>query len=357
MKLIDCLLQQDIGQLNRLASFYRCECNRHSKLELVQSIHFQLLNKQACQAALQELGDNLLPFVQFLIFQPKRTYSIEELMAKGRFVQSVTGIEAEPEQWLTQLIKRGWLFIIPDPCHKQIEIPLDIHHLLRQVLKNRFLHLVQPVPDEELQEQDQFKLRDERQAIVGDLFCFLRFVAADPVPLTKTGVIHRRFQQRLLNSFAVPEDPLGKQRWRFGYGRRFPAYPNRFALIYDFCYAQGWIMEGEHCLSLTPKGEHIVAAPSNQAQLIEQLTRYWLILYQKPIPSLPFLFELLTSGLNGQWIRADKLASLLSPWLKAYYFDDVSTLIQERILGMMSHLGLVMLLADESAGRYYVKIK
>ncbi|GGK24753.1 hypothetical protein GCM10010965_16900 [Caldalkalibacillus thermarum] len=357
MKLLDCLLEQDIRELRHLASFYHCECNRHSKLELVQSIHFQLLHQQTCRSALQELGEELMSFVLFLAFQPKRTFALEELMTKGRLVQVVAGAKGKPEQWLAQLIKRGWLFVIRHACHQQVEIPADVHQLLRQLLAEKLLRKVQPVEEKLLTQRKEFKIRDEQQAIVEDLYRFLRFVASGRVPLTKAGVIHKRYQLQLFHSLAIPEDPLPKQRWRFGYGRRFPFYPNRFALIYDFCYAKGWIREQAGVLSLTLKGESQLADEPDEDDLRSQLTRFWLILYQQPIPALPFLYELLTTSLNGHWIERGRVTSFLSQWLRAYYFDDVATLANERILGMMAHMGLLAILTDEASGEQYVKIK
>lgn len=340
MKLSDHLLYRDIQELGLLAIYYECDCNRNSKLELVQSIHHHMLNQSVYKELLGQLEPSLFHFLQYILFQPTITFSIDELMAKGKYICQLFHYDQSPRKWVTQLLKRGWLFPVSTNYQVQLSIPRDLHAFLKRQILQHLNLTYHSTPH-----QNGFgNLRDEGKSILFDIHTFLAYVKDQPIPLTLDGVIHKRYQQIINQKLNISEEILKDKEWRFGYGRRFPAYPNRFALLYDFCFSKGWVIEGQDCLLLTSSGAEVVNLDSNWNENIQQeLLVYWIKVYKQPIPSLPFIYNFLGDLLLNQWLEFKKVYTIIQPWLEAYYFDDVPTIFRERIIQMLVHLGVIQM--------------
>lgn len=345
MNLSECLLYRDISELGEIASLYNCECNRNSKLELVQSIHHYMLNKNMYHDTLKNMETALLYFSTYILFQPKRLFTINELVVKGNYVCKQLNIDASPRTWITLLLKKGWLFPTSSKYQVQLEIPADLHSFLK---KRFILYWFETCEIDINQKRMMEGYIDEGETMVLDLYLFLQHLRQTVTPLTLDGAIFKKQQQLLMHKFHVKEPLINEKGWRFGYGRRFPSYPNRFALIYDFCFEKGWLSEEEGLLTVTNKGETFINI-NNKVQIPlfqRELSQYWLKLYKSPIPALPFIFTFLTEILDERWIHLNDLYTLLSPWLEEYYFDDIHTIYRKRIIQMLVHLGLVRVSLD-----------
>jgi hypothetical protein len=341
MKLADYLLYRDIQDLSQMASFYECDCNRNSKLELVQTIHHKMHNKNFLEEILNQLETPLIHFYTYILFQQTRSFSIDELVAKGKYICELFNYDVSlPRKWITDCLKRGWLFPTSSKYQVELEIPADFLPYLRKQWIQYWSSKCQLTICKGI---DQ-RLRDEGNSLLVDLYTLLAFVKENPLPITLDGVIHKRHQQMILSKFNITEELVQEKSWRFGYGRRFPNYPNRLALIYDFCYFKQWIQEDKETLFVTEKGEDVLYTKNVASEALQQdMIHFWKKTYKNAIPSLPFLFQFVSEISTEQWIESNQLYRMLQPWLQPYYYDDAETIYRERIVQMLVHLGLMQI--------------
>jgi hypothetical protein len=177
-------------------------------------------------------------------------------------------------------------------------------------------------------------------AMVRDTMVFLNFVAKEDVRITKDGKIVKRTQQQLLSLFEIKEEALGDVSWRFGYGRRFHDYPDRFALIYDYCYQRGLIEEtADGCLRVKPAVEAWKAQAEKER--LHDIFRYWRLLYRRPIPRLKLCVATLAQAAKHDWVHVASMNRLLTPYVNDYYFDKAPSVMEQRIYNMLVHQGML----------------
>ncbi|UUZ79431.1 hypothetical protein LJK88_30305 [Paenibacillus sp. P26] len=71
MNLADMLSYADIHDLSRIADTYQCECNGHSKNELIQSILSTVGRKEVFQRQVDALSIEDIRFLNSLLFDPR----------------------------------------------------------------------------------------------------------------------------------------------------------------------------------------------------------------------------------------------------------------------------------------------
>jgi hypothetical protein len=353
MKLADYLLYRDIQDLSLMASYYECDCNRNSKLELVQTIHHNMLNKKILEEHLNQLESPLIHFYTYILFQQTRSFSIDELVAKGKYICQLFNYDVSlPRKWIADCLKRGWLFPTSSKYQVQLEIPVDFLPYLRKQWIYYWSSKYQMTICKDI---DQ-RLRDEGTSLLADLSTFLAFVKEKSLPITLDGVIHKRYQQMILSKFNITEEVVQVKSWRFGYGRRFPNYPNRLALIYDFCYFKQWIQEDQEMLFITKKGEYVLRTENMvSGALHEDVVSFWKKTYKNAVPCLPFLFQFILEISAEQWIESNQLYRMIQPWLQPYYYDDEETIYRERIVQMLVHLGLMQVSRSKEEESTYLR--
>jgi hypothetical protein len=189
--------------------------------------------------------------------------------------------------------------------------------------------------------------RDEQGLIAEDIFHFLHFLYHQDVPLTADLSMYKRPLQQIVDRMSVIEE-LPKAGWRFGYGRNFRDLPSRLSIIYDYCYYQGLISEGNSMLVLTDKGRQTYL--SGKREDLSHVYRLWFKIYKNPIPNLQSIVYWV-DRLARDWVQVDALAKVLCPLLRPFYFDTSEAIFEKRVLLMMMHLGLLRLGEDESHGR------
>ena len=180
--------------------------------------------------------------------------------------------------------------------------------------------------------------RDEQLLMGDDVRQLLNFVHHNEIPLTSEGVMYRRSVLQILELFGVKSSFPARGEWRFGYGRRIKDYPNRLSLLYDYCYYNGWIAETSTVLTLTASGRE------RQALLLpeqpDKLYQFWIRLYRGPIPNIRSIIHWIDK-LSHRWVNAEDLKNALTPYIKPFYYDQPETILEQRMLGMMMHLGLL----------------
>jgi hypothetical protein len=341
MNLAEMLCYADIHQLNRIAKSYRCNCNENSKNELIQSILYTILSRDSFQAQMDSLEREDIHFLQSLILDSRGIFSLEELSARAK--QSLLeGVEGRsPREMITSLTQKGWLFNgISNQTKSLFQIPDDVRKKIIDALRKRInLQLKK--------ESEPEYYRDEQGLIREDILTFMKFIHQNEMMLTSDGGIYKRQQLAILEQMHVKEEPIRTRGWRFGYGRRFRDYPDRFSFIYDYCFYSGFIQEDEMRLSLTPNGQIKVIEGLHEE--MAAIYKMWLRLYRGPIRNLQILVRLLDL-IGDTWVSVPSIQRWLRDYVKAYYYDDPDSIIEKRIVQMMFHLGLIKVGHSDASG-------
>lgn len=343
MNLADFLCYADIRELGRIAESCGCECDGHSKHDLIRAILSTVLRRDWLDRLAAGLGTADLRFVNSLLFERKDGYSLEELSARALQAMRDEAEEGRPDsrELIAAFRQRGWLF--NGHSHKTrdlMQMPEDLKEALTAAIGRRFARSLQAT-------DEPSAYRDEHGLLQADVPAFLRFVRDHDVPLTADGVIYKRLLAQLLDGLAVKEAPLGRIGIRFGYGRKFRNYPDRFSFLYDYCWQAGYIAEENGALRLTEAGAARAAA--GEKEDLWQMVRYWLRLYRGPIPNVAALAHW-TLYLTGDWVTAESLVACLRPLVKPFYYDRPETVLEKRVIRMLMHFGLLKLGEHDAGG-------
>ncbi|MGO0061029.1 hypothetical protein ACTID9_13600 [Brevibacillus fluminis] len=336
MNLAEILVFTDIRQLHQMAAHYGCECNPHSKNELITSLLQNLRRKQTVADEVERLTPDEAHFLFLLFFDKRMVVSLEDLMAKTGVVlhQLKEKKQEQGRKLIANALRRGWIFPAKNKPIGQYQVPADIREPYIREWISRW-KLTQPEEETEVP-----AYRDEGHALVDDCYRFLSFLGKEPVPLTGDGGMYKRYQTQLLSFLSVKEEPLAPQKWRFGYGLHFDQYPDRFSLLYDFCYYHRWIKEEAGTVQLTEQGAALLSQPPSPT-LYDDVIRFWQRVYKRAVPNLPMLIQLIPWMSGGKWVSQESFKQILLPWLKPFYYDEPEAILVQRVLKMMVHLGLL----------------
>ncbi|WP_248925449.1 hypothetical protein [Paenibacillus hamazuiensis] len=344
MNLADMLSYADIHELSRIANNYECECNGHSKNELIQSILTTVNRRDVFERLVENLGMEDIRFLNSLLFDQRSSFSLEELIARvqqSRF-QKDANDNWNPRDMITRFKQRGWLFNgYSQQTRYLFQVPADLKKRFGDVLAKHFRKSLVTLGEPGV-------YRDEQKLIVDDIYHFLHYLYQQPVALTAESYMYKRSLQQVLDRFSVKEEPVGKTAWRFGYGRMFREYPSRFSLIYDYCYYHDLISEHNQTLTLTDLGTARVVEGYKEDLL--QVYRFWLRLYKNPVPNVQALVQWIDK-LTGEWTTYDSLQQVLVPLIRPFYYDTPESILETRIVQMMMHLGLLRIGEDGQHGK------
>ncbi|MEX1030591.1 MAG: hypothetical protein WDZ91_11200 [Paenibacillaceae bacterium] len=334
MNLADMLCYADIHQLNKIAQHYQCECSGNSKNELIQAILNAVSRNESFNQFIGDMTIEDIRFLNSMLFENRASYSLEDLTARASQARlsPVVGNRDLSREMISSFKQKGWLFNGYSHDTKfDFQVPDDLKERTCIALQGRFLTNLERVDEPPA-------YRDEQNVLADDIMYLLRFLAQEDVPLTTDGAIYKRVLSQLLDGMTVKELPLSRVGWRFGYGRRFRDYPDRFSFIYDYCYYNEFIREQDDQLQLTEKGRRLVH--ENHKEDLGQMYRLWIRLYKGPVPNILSLAHWV-QRLSNRWVTASSLIATLSPMVKPFYYDNAETIVEQRILQMMMHLGLI----------------
>lgn len=332
MRMADWLTYTDIEQLKQLNRYYGCVSDHHSKHDLICSLLRQMGKKSRLKRMMEELTPAEHRFLQLIVLEPSPSYTMEELLAKGR--AALNGTEGEPRFFIVEAMKKGWLF--PGYSHRT----QYLYHIPSDTRKQMLELFTEPYRAEQqaLTEEPAFYRNEENQCIA-DLYHFLDFIRKEVVRLTHDGSIYKQQQKQLFKSFHIPEEPINQKGPRFGFGRRYHSYPDRFSLLYDYAYYKGYLIEEEEgTLRLTDSG--LGKLIHKDIQEGKQLYRFWIRLYQKPIPHLPILIRWIGLLAYPGWVSKELVYQAAGEWLSPFYYETAQSLFG-KILQMMLHLGVL----------------
>jgi hypothetical protein len=333
MNFADMLSYADIQDLSRIAAKYECECNSHSKNELIQSILMKVSRKEEFEHQVSRLSMEEIRFLNTLMFDARSLFSIEELLARV----NLTRFKQEDDNWnpretISRFKALGWIFHGFSLQTKYLyQVPQDFKNRFNEVLSRKFQASL-----DYTEEPDVY--RDEQTLLVDDIERFLRFVDQQNVLMTIDQFIYKKILGQVLDTLSVQEEPITKGGWRFGYGRKFKEYPSRFSLIYDYCFFNKLIAEGEGAVLLTPEGK--LRVDKGIKESASDLYRFWLRLYKGPIPNLQSIVHWINQ-LGREWVSVISLGDVLCQFIRPYYYDSPESIFEQRIVQMLMHLGLV----------------
>ncbi|MFC0214837.1 hypothetical protein ACFFK0_20730 [Paenibacillus chartarius] len=346
MNLADMLSYADIEQLSRIADTYECECNGHSKHELIQSILAKLGRRDIFDARVESLPLEDIRFLNSLLFDSRSSFSLEELVARvqqTRFVRSEKDEGWNPRDMIARFKQHGWLFNGYSQQTKYLfQVPNDLKKRFGDVLSKKFQAQLTYM------DAEPAVYRDEQKLLADDITHFLSFVKGNEVALTDMGSMYKRTIGQVLDRMSVREEPIGKAAFRFGYGRMFKEYPNRFSLIYDYCFYNGLISENAGQLKVTEQGAERADSPIRED--LSAVYRFWLKLYKNPIPNVQSIVQWV-ERLSRNWVTVDSLGAVLCPLIRPFYYDTSESIFEQRVVQMMMHLGLLRLGEDDRYGR------
>jgi len=345
MRLSDVLNSSDIDTLRRIAESYKFDCSRSSKNALMQEIMSHFHNRSFLARAFAEIKEQTFrDAVSHLMLDNRQEFSREEVLA---MVKRAAGDlqEGADQKWMQRLLGEGWLFRLHAKGGRQFYfIPDDLRRSVRDhlaaTLREQVVTAAQP----------PIVYRDEQTALARDAVVFLQYIGKHDVRITKDGTILKRRQQELFALLEIQEEALGRVQWRFGFGRRFHDYPDRFALLYDYCYARGLIVETEGG-ALVPGDGADAWCKQPEKERLQDLFRYWRLLYRRPIPRLKLCIATLAQAAKDAWVHVDSMNHLLSAYVQDYYYEKAQTVMEYRIYNMLVHLGLLAFgqLADSTS--------
>jgi hypothetical protein len=334
MRLADCLNASDIQTLRTIADHYQLECSKSSKNALMQSILAYFHQRSFAERVLTQTEDSSYREMIVQILLDKRAhFSREEILG---LIKRMIGEKREHEAvCLQRLMREGWLYRLGSTARHIYYVPEDVRKKMRPLLSQMIQQQL------EKPSEPPVAYRDENLAIVRDTTTFLTYVAKHECRLTQEGVLFKRHQTAILNLMEITEQPLGQVGWRFGYGRRFHEYPDRFALIYDYCYARQLISEQQETMILTCTPHVQAWMEQDDRSKLKDLFKFWRLTYRRPIPTLTNVLQRLAQAIRGEWVLLDSLNELLLPHVNDYYYDHKQQVLEKRIYAMLMHLGLL----------------
>jgi len=337
LNLDEMLIYADIGHIHNIADQYQCRCNRHSKTEMIQTIIYTVFRQGTLDTLISQMDDVEFTFIQLLYLDARTQYLMEDLLAKGKQAITLRNSSIQPRELIISALKKGWIF-------QGVGRKYAFFYMVPHDLKKKILQiLIKKMKLEVLNKDQNFVYRDERNLIISDVDIFLQMVSKKNILLTAKGNIYKKHQKVILDHLQVKEEPLGRVAWRFGYGRRYHEYPDRFSLIYDFAFYHGLIAEDENGYLLITKDGLKWLDQANREEEEKKIYTFWVRLYKRPIPFLQLIIKWIDLAAYNQWVQLNSMEEEILFWLRDHYYETKSQVFHDRIIKMLLHLGVLQL--------------
>ncbi|TCS93379.1 hypothetical protein EDD58_10725 [Hazenella coriacea] len=332
VRMADWLTYTDIEQLKQLNRFYGgVVSDHHSKHDLICAVLRKVGKKSSLDQMVVDLSPSQHRFMQLIILDHSPSYTMEELLAKGR--AALQNDQGEPRSLVVGALKRGWLFTgYSHRTQYLYHIPSDLREQMTDLFIRPFLN------DIEVLLRPPSFYRNEEGQLVKDLYRFLDLIRKEVLRLTLDGAIHKQQQKQLLKTFVINEDVINQKGPRFGFGRMYHLYPDRFSLLYDYAFYKGYFRENKENLSLTDIGNGYLY--KNDSNADKQLYRFWIRLYRKPIPHLPIILRWIGLLSRSKWMPTEQIYKAVNEWISPYYYESQESLFRKTIQ-MLVHLGIL----------------
>jgi len=329
MRLNECLNHASVPTLQRIAKSLHLTCVPYSKLDILQSILEAWLDPDARKTMVHRWCTEWDAAMRRVVLQPRHAFAREEMASL---------LAPYGDGAIDRALEAGWLYVHPDPATKfPLIVPVDVQAACHAHYVAAWRAQVAKRLD------DPPCVHDEEDAILADLETLVAYVRDHDVRLTTTGAMYKRNLEQLMQLFAV-EESLELPRWRFGYGKRAFAYPDRLALIYDFACDEGVIVEQDGRVEVDDARWMAWKSRLTVVKL-RRFLRHYIASYRGPIPRLADVLRLIRR-LGGDWLDLASLYELCLPFLNAFYYDSTEDVWRTRIVKMLVHLGVARIGSD-----------
>ncbi|MBF8377459.1 hypothetical protein IW967_06165 [Alicyclobacillus mali] len=329
MRLNECLNHASVPTLQRIAKSLHVACVPYSKLDILQSILEAWLDPDARKTMVHRWCADWDAAMRRIVLLPRHAFAREEMASL---------LAPYGDGAVDRALEAGWLYVHPDPATKfPLIVPEDVCQACHAHYVANWRSKVA------MRSDDPPCVLDEEDAILADLETLVAYVRDHDVRLTTTGALYKRNLEQVMQLFKI-EESLELPRWRFGYGKRTFAYPDRLALVYDFACDEGLLIEHDGRVEVDDARWHAWKSRLTVVKL-RRLLRHYVISYRGPIPRLPDVLRLILR-LGDDWLHLDSLYDLCLPFLNPFYYDSMSDVWRTRIVKMLVHLGIARLGSD-----------
>lgn len=331
MRLAECLNQSDIRNLRTIAERHTFAVPMYSKNSLLQEILSRFNEPNYIVKRTEQLSSGACSALLEIALDGREHYAHEELFALLKRAQP--GVDSR--QLLDELLAEGMVFATSNSVQSAYVCPADMWRRLHRITADQLRKSVQTSTREPVIS------RSDGVALARDTVAFLLYTLRNQPKLTQDGVIFKRQQLQLLQLFEVSEDPLPPSvGWRFGFGRRFHDYPDRFALLYDHLYSEGCLEESGTVLHVTNSASEAYLQRTEEERAL-RLFRYWLKSYRSAIKALPRLVTRIAELTAESWVYADSLFDALSDAVAEYYYEPKQQVFTLRVMQMLVCTGVM----------------
>lgn len=275
-------------------------------------------------------------FLFNLMFEKRREYTKDAIYGKARQACLKNNESANYREMLERALEKGWLFRVRNQHNERFILPDEVRKQWR-------LLVFQGIQGMRKEEIEGGAIYDGTHHMARDLEILVHYLQNNPVPFSKNGCMYRKHIMHLIHLFHIPEE-LPAEGWRFGYGRRFREYPDRFALIYDYTYHREWIREDAMTgiVILTEQGHQFIQEGINYEQLTKDLFSFWLLSYRRAIPNIENLVRSISLLCQNKWVKERDLVEQLLPFTSGFYYDTPEDVLKKRIITMLSYFGFLL---------------
>lgn len=242
---------------------------------------------------------------------------IRQLTGKG---------ERGASQLLGRLIDSGLIFVGRVNYRQVYFVPEDARRLLIDVLSARVLDRV-VVGDETVGAR-----RDDGAAIIGDLLRFLSFLRKHDVRLTQAGVIYRRQQREIMETFLIREEVADD-------ASELTEYPDRLSFIVGFARWRRLVERSQGQLRLAARAQEWLRTPS--WQVWAELYQYWRDLGAVRDNDFDTILSLALSLPVGHWISLPRLIQEVEPMTADRYHGNMQLRLQKQFINPLLFCGWV----------------
>lgn len=338
MRLVECLNQSDIGNLRKIAIRHTIACPLYSKNTLLQEILNRFSDPQYVIERMATLSPILRQALEEIALEGRNQFAKSELLTILRRQRSATtkNEQTSVSMILNELLEEGILFETGTPSQRTYRCPTEI---LKYIVHYETQQLRQSVQTSMYEPK---WIRTDQGTLARDAVTFLLFLARHEVKLTQEGVIFKRQQMQIFQLFEVQEEPLSVHvGFRFGYGRRFHDYPDRFAMIYDHLYEEGCIIEDESGSLFIDEVKSGIYMTESEESRAKKLFQFYMRTYRISIPTLGRIVSRIAKFSSKAWVFKQSLEDELLHFIDNFYYESKEIVYRQRILQMLVYLGFL----------------
>lgn len=320
MNVIEMLTYSDVFLLQKIAKQMGLHHDGYSKNGYIQTISLHLCDNRFLNQIVSTLSMTEMRLLMRLIAEQSHQMSIEQLLVFAKHCIW------DDSSWTARtlvhrFVHQGWLYRSHRNNDETLYIfPLDLKHRLMARLVDFFVSATDSLE----QLHDNVAIH-EPVASAQDLKLLLQFALHHPLPLTKDGAIHQKSMKQLFELLPRRGD------WH--------PYPERLLLLCQYALNKNLLsLVANEQLLVTTLGKEII--DGSYDTMHHSLISLWIHQYTSAIPNLrTIIYWIMT--LAKQPIYVQTMIAKMTPFTFVVADETANDVLDQRIIGMMVHLGLL----------------